>query len=259
MAANAPTFAVASRGKIQSYIDSGVLKYPSYVLCKNENTLVFIDSNLQMQDIKGYGQASIFTVEELPTNNIQNNTFYICNGIGYLFIDGVPVPVFKDISKHTTSYNDLADTPITNVVGSVGSPITLSELGNGSYNVSGDYIIGGNLETIFVSSKTTMFLIDSDTEFKYITKLGAKNVCIYKINLSSMDVVEDTYLTQSWISAQGYTTKNYVDEAIEALYQKIASEVFVPITKVSQLENDMGYLTASDLGEFSNNDIAKLF
>lgn len=252
-----PTFAVASRNKIQGYIDSGVLTYPSYVLCKNEYDWIYIDKNLQMQNIKGYAQASMFVVDELPQEDIKENTFYLCDGIGYLSINGKLVPVLKDISDSVTSYDDLADVPITNKFGDITTPVLLSELDNGSYSVSGQYIVGGNLKTIFVPSSAVMFLIDSDEEFKYITKLGAKEVLIYKINLLTMEVVEDTYVTESWVLAQGYTTKNYVDEAIEALYQKIASELI--ITKISQLENDAGYLTANDLGEVTSSQIENLF
>jgi len=41
-----PMFAVASRGKIQTYVDEKILQYPSYVFCKDQNTLVFIDKDL---------------------------------------------------------------------------------------------------------------------------------------------------------------------------------------------------------------------
>jgi hypothetical protein len=259
---NIPIFAVASYGKIQQYVDSGVLKYPSYVFCKDLNTLVFIDKNLQMQEIKGFNQTSIITVEELPTENIQSNTFYIHNGAVYLLINGILAPVFKEIDDSNeviTSYNDLQDLPIVNKYGDISDPICLFDLEDGCYSINGQYKIGGNMDTIYVPSKSVTILIESDDDYKYITKLGARNVCIYTVNLSSMDVLIDEYLTQSWIYSQGFTTQSYVDEAIAQVYQNIGSGTLGSITKLSQLENDMGFLTANDLEEISDAEVSSLF
>ena len=257
--ANAPTFAVASRDKIQGYIDAGVLTYPSYVLCKNTYDWVYIDKELQMQNIKGYAQASMFVVDELPTEDIQNNTFYLCDGIGYLSINGKLVPVFKDITDGATSYNDLADIPIVNKIGTIVEPIVLADLDDGNYSISGQHKISNTLNTIYVAPASVMILVESDEENKYITKLGARNVCVYTVSIVSQEVSINEYATQAWVDAQGYTTKTYVDEAIEALYERIASEALASITKVSQLENDAGYLTADNFKGISNDSIAGLF
>ena len=92
--ANETIFAVASFDKIQSYVDSGVLRYPAYVLCKDnvhKNNLVFIDKDLKIQPIKGYKQDAIKQVEELPSaENAESNVFYFCNGVGYLFVNNIP-------------------------------------------------------------------------------------------------------------------------------------------------------------------------
>lgn len=256
---NTPIFAVASRNKIQSYIEQGVLVYPSYVFCKDQNTMVFVDKNLQIQDIKGFNQTSILVVEALPTDNIQSNTFYICNGVGYLSINDVLVPVFKELTEDVSDYDLLKNLPIVNKYGEVSSPIVLFDLENGSYSITGQYKICGNLETVYVPSKSVVVLVDSDEENKYITKLDAKNICVYIVNLNSMDVVIDKYTTESWVLAQGYATESFVEQAIEDLYQKIISEALGSITKVSQLENDAGYLTANDLTEIGDDMIANLF
>lgn len=258
---NIPIFAVASYGNIQTYIENETLSYPSYVFCKDKNTLVFIDKELQIQDIKGFNQSSIVNVEELPEENIKSNTFYLCNGKGYLLINDILVPVFKELAEEesTSDYDQLEHLPIINKYGDVSSPIVLAELDNGSYLVSGQYKVGGNNETVYVSSKDVTVLVDSNAKCKYITIIKARQIILYEINLELMVTTEDKYTTESWILAQGYTTKTYVDEAIEALYKKIAEEALVTITKVSQLENDMGYLTESDVIEIDEQKIAGLF
>lgn len=259
MANSIPTFAVASYGNIQNYINQGILIYPSYVFCKDKNTLVFIDKNLQIQDIKGFNQASMIVVEELPTENIQSNTFYLCNGKGYLLINDILVPVFKDISDDITSYDQLEDLPLVNKRGTISSPIVLADLGDGCYSITGQYKIGGDLNTIYVQPSNAIFIIESDESNKYMTKLDGKSILVYTLSSETMTVTSDEYATQNWVEAQGYTTKTYVDEAIDNLYKKITNEALVSITKVSQLVNDMGYLTADDLGEIENSEIFNLF
>ena len=254
-------FAVADYGNIQSLIEQGLLSYPTYVFCRDKNTMVFIDKNAQIQDVKGFNQSSVIEVEELPTEDIQSNTFYICNGIGYLLINNILVPVFKEISESigVSSYDDLSEVPLVNKKGTIVSPIVLSDLSTGCYSVSGQYRIGGNLTTTYVPSTNVIVLVELDNEYKYITRIDGKKVVVYTVKLETMEVNSDEYVTQSWVQAQGYSTKDYVNQAIEDLYNKIMSETLVSITKVSQLENDIGYLTNSDMNEISDETIANLF
>lgn len=254
-------FAVANYGSIQSLIDQGLLAYPTYVFCRDINTMVFIDKNAQMQDIKGFNQSSIITVEKLPTENIESNTFYICNGIGYLLINDILVPVFKEISENVEalSYDDLSDIPLVNKRGTIVSPVVLSDLEAGCYSVSGQYQIGGNLTTTYVPSSNVIILIDVDDTSKYITRIDGRKVVTYTIALETMEVSLDEYATQTWVKAQGYADCDYVNQAITDVYNKIINGALVNITKVSQLENDMGYLTSEDMNEISEAEIAKLF
>lgn len=254
-------FAVANHGDIQSLIEQGLLVYPTYVFCRDKNTMVFIDKNAQMQDIKGFNQSSIITVEELPTENIQSNTFYICNGIGYLLINDILVPVFKEFLENggISSYDDLSEIPLVNKRGTIVYPIVLSDLEAGCYSVSGQYQVGGNLTTTYIPSSNIIVLIESDDEFKYITRIDGKKIVVYTIALGTMEITKDEYATQSWVKAQGYVDYDYVNQAITNVYNKIMSETLITITKVSQLENDMGYLTADDLNEISDEDITGLF
>lgn len=257
MASLTTKFAVANHDNIQSLIEQGLLSYPTYVFCRDTNTMVFIDKNNQMQDIKGFNQSSIIVVEELPTEGILSNTLYICNGVGYLLINDILVPVFKDIS--VSSYDDLSDVPLANKRGTIVSPVILSDLNTGCYSISGQYQVGGDLTTTYVPSANVIVLVESDDTCKYITRIDGKRVVVYTITLETMEVVSDEHATQSWVKAQGYATENYVNQAIEDLYNKIVSETMITITKVSQLENDMGYLTNEDLEEISDDFIAGLF
>lgn len=261
MASVTTKFAVANHDSIQSLIEQGLLSYPTYVFCRDTNTMVFIDKNNQMQDIKGFNQSSIIAVEELPTEGVLSNTLYICNGVGYLLINDNLVPVFKEISENTdvSSYDNLTDAPLVNKRGTIVSPIILSDLNTGCYSISGQYQVGGNLTTIYVPSANVIVLVESDDTYKYITRIDGKKVVVYTITLDTMEVVADEHATQSWVKAQGYVDTNYVNQAIEDLYNRIISETMVTITKISQLENDVGYLTNDNFEEIGEEHIADLF
>lgn len=258
--ATTPTFAAVTKFEnIQSYVDNGTLSYPSYILCRDDWTWAFVDKDSSVKHVRGYQQESIIAVDALPTEDIRIDAFYFCNDVGYLYINNSFVPVFKNIENNINSYDQLTNVPITNKYGDITSPLILADFDNGSYSVSGQYKIGGNLETIFVTSSQTLFLIDSDETKKYITKLDPKNITMYTIDGATMAVTVSNYVTDTWVLAQGYATKTFVSEAIEELYNRITSEALVTVTKVSQLENDMGYLTAENFEGISKTDIANLF
>ena len=252
-----PIFAVGKYENIEPAIKAEKIKYPAYVVCTDDETFAFVDKDSNIRRIKGYEQSNIFVVDALPTDNIRTDAFYIYNGVGYLYIDGVPVPVFNNNGDSVTSYDQLENVPIVNKYGEIDSPIVIADLDNGSYSIYGQYQIGGNLETIYVTSQKTIFLVDSDENNKYITKFDADNIFVYTVNLSTANVTINEYVTRSWILSQGYTNTDYVNQAINDLYNRIVTELLV--TKVSQLENDLGYLKAEDLGGISEDSIASLF
>ena len=258
MATATPTFAAVSDfSKIQSYVDAGQIGYPSYILCRNDWTWAFVDKDSSIKHIRGYQQEAIIPVDTLPTENVRTDAFYFCNGVGYLYINNSFVPVFKDADNKVSSYDQLTNIPVINKQGDITNPLVLADFDNGSYSVSGQYKIGGNLDTIYVTSSKVLFLIDSDEENKYITKLDPKKICQYTVNLFDNTVAKSNYATETWVRAQGYATETFVNQAIENLYNRISKEIL--ITKVSQLENDAGYLTVDNFSGISALDIAKLF
>ena len=144
-----------------------------------------------------------------------------------------------------------------NLHGEVGNTIVLADLDNGCYSITGQYQIGGSIDTIYITAKKTIFLVDSDVDNKYITKFGTGEIVLYTIDSATNNGLINNYVTQAWIAKQGYTNEDYVTQAINDLYQRLVEELL--ITKVSQLENDAGYLTASDINGIGDDDISGLF
>lgn len=255
--ANTPIFAVGTHDKILPLVEAGTLTYPSYIFCRDTDTIAFLDSELNIHDAVGWNQNQIITVDTLPAaDTARTDAFYIYDGKGYLYINGLPVPVFRDISKGS-SYDELTDIPIVNKYGTSAEPLVVADLNPGTYTISGTYKIGGNLTTKYVTSRKIIFIVDSDNTNKLITKFSNNKILMYSMNLNTEEVTVTEYATQTWIQEQGFATETYVQQAIDEIYEKLAGKIIV--TKISQLENDMGYLTADDLTTISDNEIRCLF
>ena len=97
--ANLPTFAAGEYYKIQAAVDSGVLKYPSYVYIRDEKKLAFIDQDFSVNRIVGDNKQSVVNVSELPSvDDAETDVLYIFEGIVYLF-DGTELkPIYKDVT-----------------------------------------------------------------------------------------------------------------------------------------------------------------
>ena len=97
---NLPTFAAGEFYKIQSAVDTGVLRYPSYVYIRDEKKLAFIDMDLSINRIKGDNEELVVKVDELPSvDKAKENVLYILNGIVYVFNGTDFAPMYQDVSE----------------------------------------------------------------------------------------------------------------------------------------------------------------
>ena len=280
-----PRFVAGNYSNIVNAVRNGTVKYPSYVFVRDQQKLAFVDINNELKFIGG--KQYVLHVQELPSvANGDVEVLYIYKNIVYIFDGKTYIPTYRDYTSKinalesriydledrmnnignnpgsgsgdgisTDSYDGLNNTPIKNHYGDEYNPICICDLQDGIHSIDGEYKIGGTMDTTFIASKNVLFLIESDDYYKYITKLDAKNICVYTVDLSTMDVSADDYFTQSWLYSQGFTTESYVNNAIAQVYQDLGggSGTTGSITKLSQLENDMGYITREEIGETSHS------
>ena len=98
--ANLPQFAAGEFYKIQSAIDVGVLKYPSYVYIRDERKLAFIDQDLSINRIVGDNEEQVVKVDTLPSvEEAKENVLYIFEGIVYVFNGKDFTPMYKDVTS----------------------------------------------------------------------------------------------------------------------------------------------------------------
>lgn len=93
--------------------------------------------------------------------------------------------------------------------------MTIGELDNGLYSVSGEYRIFLEYPTIFSSSINHLFVVEKENDKIYVKDVQAKKTVIYVLSngqVSIEDVITSNYLTENQ-----YITETDFDAKIKAL------------------------------------------
>lgn len=118
------------------------------------------------------------------------------------------------------------DTPIDKVIGTLENPVILSELPSGVYRIVGNNYIIRDDTTYFVDATGSNLYIRS-VEDNNILKISTKGIIVYTF------------------TDDGYTTDRYVtEEDVNAIKNSIMQSM---PTKLSQLENDMNFVTSEEV------------
>lgn len=140
--------------------------------------------------------------------------------------------------KPSQDYDDLKNAPITNLEGSLSSPILLSELSSGVYRITGNYYVCDTNDTCYIDPGGVNLFFVSD-EAKSILKITSNSMVFFNIS-------DNSYSENSIPSF----------EAITALLNDVRKTI---PTKVSDLENDSGFITADEVSESVKNYIDENF
>lgn len=112
-------------------------------------------------------------------------------------------------------YDELQHRPVSNLTGTLNTPVVLDGLSTGVYKVSGQYKISESLDTVFSSSAGTLYLVEHTQEDILVRKISASDITDYKIK--NGEITTSTVPTSDWLKEQGYITENKVDEKLAAL------------------------------------------
>lgn len=156
----------------------------------------------------------------------------------------------------SVSYDDVKNSPISNKYGNPSNPVIISELNSGMYSISGTYVIGGDLETKYVTSRKILFIVESDDLTISITKIDSNKIVYYSVDVETKQTTVSEYVTKEWVEEQGFIKESEMQKSIDEIYTKLDEQT---VTKMSELENDIGYLTADEITKISDDSIAGLF
>lgn len=227
MAENRVKYAYLDYSDISTRIENGEIDQYDVVFTKDTHEQYLIKDDLSLLNIKSriYCFDSIISAKEKLNSNTDTYEGQIVaiadndSGVyhGYIvnkFNDEYIITSLTD-NGNKIDYDSLVHRPIINKTGSLANPLTIGELDNGLYSVSGEYRIFLEYPTIFSSSINHLFVVEKENDKIYVKDVQAKKTVIYVLSngqVSIEDVITSNYLTENQ-----YITETDFDAKIKAL------------------------------------------
>ena len=160
----------------------------------------------------------------------------------------------EQLSADNIDYNTLGNRPIENLVGTLDTPIIVSNLLIGSYKIQGQYKIFETDTTTYLSADGDLFLIDIKDDIKYIKRFTTDS--IYDFIISADEVKRNTYITDEYLQNNGYTTDDYVNAKITAFEDSIKADIEAYVESVleSVIEEKVETIIDTKLDEKLNDN-----
>ena len=279
-----PLWYSASTKRIaEKALERGILKYPGLCYIKEDNNIAWVSIDNKLEYIKGdnqitnvkyensnlqfyNGETLLFSYDISITDEDKNNiidevkrTIGLENYVKTTDLTKTLDDIIGNLPDNTTvidyinsiSYNNLSDAPITNLIGSLNTPVMISSLSDGIYNIKGKCIIGGNNTTIQSSADGVLYLVshDADTSSITITKMQGKSITLYFIQQSG-EYTTDRYITESWINEQNFASADSVKEYVSDVIEK---------TLLSVIDEHIDSALVKKISGIDSNDIITLF
>lgn len=279
-----PLWYSASTKRIaEKALERGILKYPGLCYIKEDNNIAWVSIDNKLEYIKGdnqitnvkYGNSNLqfyngetllfsydISITDEDKNNIIDEVKRIIGLENYVKTTDLTKTlddIIGNLPDNTTvidyinsiSYNNLSDAPITNLIGSLNTPVMISSLSDGIYNIKGQCIIGGNNTTIQSSADGVLYLVshDTDTSSITITKMQGKSITLYFIQQSG-EYTTDRYITESWINEQNFASADSVKEYVSNVIEK---------TLLSVIDEHIDSALVKKISGIDSNDIITLF
>ena len=217
---------------IQQKIDEGVLDAYDVIYTKDSHENVIITPDLTLWSVK----SRIYTFDSVSDANTALNTntdtykgqiISILNNDKYsaYIVNQDPNGVYfaTALSAENIDYNTLGNRPIENLVGTLDSPIMISNLDIGMYKVKGQYKISATDITTYLSTDGDLFIIGESDTGKIIKRFTKDTIQNYVI--SDNGIEKTTYVTDKYLLDNGYSTTTYVDSKLAAFEESIKQDI----------------------------------
>lgn len=217
---------------IQQKIDEGVLDAYDVIYTKDSHENVIITPDLTLWSVK----SRIYTFDSVADANTALNTntdtykgqiVSILNGDKYTayIVNQDPNGVYfaTALSADNIDYNTLGNRPIKNLIGTLDIPIMISSLDVGMYKVKGQYKISATDITTYLSTDGDLFIIEESATEKLIKRFTKDTIQDYVISDSGAE--KKTYITDKYLTDNGYSTTAYVDSKLVAFEETIKQDI----------------------------------
>lgn len=217
---------------IQQKIDEGILDSYDVIYTSDSHENLIITPDLTLWSVR----SRIYTFDSVADANTALNTntdtykgqiVSILNGDKYTayIVNQDPNGVYfaTALSAENIDYNTLGNRPIENLVGTLDSPIMISNLDIGMYKVKGQYKISATDITTYLSTDGDLFIIGEFDTKKIIKRFTKDTIQDYVI--SDNGIEKTTYITDKYLLDNGYSTTTYVDSKLAAFEESIKQDI----------------------------------
>lgn len=207
-------------------IDEGQLDQYDIVFTKDSKEVYIISEDLEPKAMHSKVYVFSNVLEALEKLNSSSDTYAgqivsILSGdvyVGHIVnkeSDGQFSVKPLNESSEALDYDTLGNKPIENKMGTYDTPVILSTLDTGVYNVFGKYKITAEDETEYLTGERRMVLVNNMVTTSTIKMVTADGIMDFIV--SNGEIIRDRYLTLSYLNDKGYTTETYVNERIKEL------------------------------------------
>lgn len=227
MAENRVKYAYLDYSDISTRIKNGEIDQYDVVFTKDTHEQYLIKDDLSLLNIKSriYCFDSIISAKEKLNSNTDTYEGQIVaiadndSGVyhGYIVNKSNDEYIITSLTDNGNKidYDSLVHRPIINKTGSLANPLTIGELDNGLYSVSGEYRIFLEYPTIFSSSINHLFVVEKENDKIYVKDVQAKKTVIY-VSSNGQVSIEDV-ITSNYLTENQYITETDFDAKIKAL------------------------------------------
>lgn len=242
MAENRVKYAYLEYSDISTRIENGEIDQYDVVFTKDTHEQYLVKDDLSLLNIKSriYCFDSIISAKEKLNSNtdtyegqivaIADNDSGVYHGYIVNKSDNEYIITSLADNGNKIDYDSLVHRPIINKTGSLANPLTIGELDNGLYSVSGEYRIFSEYPTIFSSSINHLFVVEKENDKIYVKDVSAKKIITYVLfngQVNIEDVITSNYLTENQyitetdfnakIKALDFVTRNEISDYVKQI------------------------------------------
>ena len=218
--------------EIPTRIENGDIDVNDIIFTRDTHETLIISEDLSLVPMKSKvyvfdSVADANTALNTNTDTYKGQIVSILNGDKYsaYIVNQDPNDVYfaTALSVENIDYNTLGNRPIENLVGTLDSPIMISNLDTGMYKVKGQYKISSTDITTYLSTDGDLFIIEVSATEKFIKRFTKDTIQDYVISDSGVE--KKVYVTDKYLIDNGYSTTAYVDSKFTAFEETIRQDI----------------------------------
>ena len=218
--------------EIPTRIENGDIDVNDIIFTRDTHETLIISENLSLVPMRSKVYVFNSVSDANTALNTNTDTYYgqivsILNNDKYsaYIVNQDPNGIYfaTALSAENIDYNTIGNRPIENLVGTLDAPIMVDSLDTGMYKVKGQYKISATDITTYLSTDGDLFIIGESDTGKIIKRFTKDTIQDYVISDSGIE--KKTYVTDKYLTDNGYSTTTYVDSKLTAFEESIRQDI----------------------------------